>query len=299
MDTSGRPHRGVLTGADMANWQPPVEAPLTYDYGRYTVCKAGPWNQGPTRKLTNPIATYYYLDNGARIAKTGETDYAPAYSPNGQQVAYVRATWIEDTAAPMARQPSVLDLRIVNTDGSNDLQVIRLTQGDYVTRLSWSRDGTQLVFDAGHQLIQSGIPANLVDPATDALRSEKAQVEEQLTQSREECAALLEEMAILKKQVESTWASERMANALLRERINDVAAEVARLASALEGPNSTIDALLAAETSRGLSTAAPVAGAGNVEMAEPSDTGNLADRIRALQTHASRLPHSDDPKKHN
>jgi gamma-glutamyltranspeptidase/glutathione hydrolase len=47
MDTSGRRHRGVLTGADMAAWRPRIEAPLTYDYGRYTVCKAGPWNQGP------------------------------------------------------------------------------------------------------------------------------------------------------------------------------------------------------------------------------------------------------------
>src|SRR5258708_4784758 len=47
MDTSGTPHRGVLTGADMANWLPPLEAPLTYAYGRYTVCQAGPWNQVP------------------------------------------------------------------------------------------------------------------------------------------------------------------------------------------------------------------------------------------------------------
>jgi gamma-glutamyltranspeptidase/glutathione hydrolase len=47
MDTSGRPHRGVLTAADMARWTPRVEAPLTYDYGRYTVCKTGPWGQGP------------------------------------------------------------------------------------------------------------------------------------------------------------------------------------------------------------------------------------------------------------
>jgi gamma-glutamyltranspeptidase / glutathione hydrolase len=47
MDTSGRAHRGVLTGADMAAWQPRIEAPLAYDYGRYRVCKAGPWNQGP------------------------------------------------------------------------------------------------------------------------------------------------------------------------------------------------------------------------------------------------------------
>jgi gamma-glutamyltranspeptidase / glutathione hydrolase len=47
MDTSGERHRGVLTGGDMARWTPRLEAPLTYDYGRYTVCKTGPWGQGP------------------------------------------------------------------------------------------------------------------------------------------------------------------------------------------------------------------------------------------------------------
>ncbi len=47
MDTSGRRHRGVLTADDMARWSPHVEAPLTYDYHGYTVCKTGPWGQGP------------------------------------------------------------------------------------------------------------------------------------------------------------------------------------------------------------------------------------------------------------
>jgi gamma-glutamyltranspeptidase / glutathione hydrolase len=47
MDTSGRKHRGVLTADDMARWTPHIEPPLTYDYGRYTVCKTGPWGQGP------------------------------------------------------------------------------------------------------------------------------------------------------------------------------------------------------------------------------------------------------------
>jgi gamma-glutamyltranspeptidase/glutathione hydrolase len=47
MDSSGARHRGVLTADDMARWVPPVEAPLTYDYCRYTVCKTGPWGQGP------------------------------------------------------------------------------------------------------------------------------------------------------------------------------------------------------------------------------------------------------------
>jgi len=46
MDTSGKPHKGVLTGQDMATWEAGLEAPLTYDYGAYTVCKA-PWSQGP------------------------------------------------------------------------------------------------------------------------------------------------------------------------------------------------------------------------------------------------------------
>jgi gamma-glutamyltranspeptidase/glutathione hydrolase len=46
MDVSGNPHKGVLTGDDIAKWEADLEAPLTYDYGRYTVCKP-PWSQGP------------------------------------------------------------------------------------------------------------------------------------------------------------------------------------------------------------------------------------------------------------
>ncbi len=47
MDVSGEHHGGLLTGEDMAKWQAHSEPPLTYDYGRYTVCKPGVWSQGP------------------------------------------------------------------------------------------------------------------------------------------------------------------------------------------------------------------------------------------------------------
>src|SRR6201987_5463853 len=47
LDVSGNRHRGVLTAHDMATWQPRIEEPVTYDYGAYTVCKPGPWSQGP------------------------------------------------------------------------------------------------------------------------------------------------------------------------------------------------------------------------------------------------------------
>lgn len=47
MDTSGRRHCGLLTADDMSAWAPHTEDPVTYDYGRYRVCKAGFWSQGP------------------------------------------------------------------------------------------------------------------------------------------------------------------------------------------------------------------------------------------------------------
>jgi gamma-glutamyltranspeptidase/glutathione hydrolase len=63
MDVTGEHHRGVLTGADMARWQAHVEAPLAYDYGRYTVCKAGVWSQGPVMLQQLALLQGYNLDD--------------------------------------------------------------------------------------------------------------------------------------------------------------------------------------------------------------------------------------------
>jgi gamma-glutamyltranspeptidase/glutathione hydrolase len=61
MDTSGAPHKGVLTGQDMATWEAGLEAPLTYDYGRYTVCKP-PWSQGPVTLQQLALLKGFNLD---------------------------------------------------------------------------------------------------------------------------------------------------------------------------------------------------------------------------------------------
>jgi gamma-glutamyltranspeptidase/glutathione hydrolase len=47
MDVTGRPHRALLTGADLAAWRASAEEPVRYDYAGLTVCKTGPWGQGP------------------------------------------------------------------------------------------------------------------------------------------------------------------------------------------------------------------------------------------------------------
>jgi chromosome segregation ATPase len=120
-------------------------------------------------------------------------------------------------------------------------------------------------------------------PALEKLKTD------QLRLARDERAKLQRDVNAIQQQAESSWATERMENALLRERINDIAAEVAKLAMQLEGPNSPIEAMLAAEPAAAkppkpandLANGAAAAGG-------PPQGGTLAERIRALQSHASR-----------
>ncbi|MBK5957966.1 hypothetical protein CCR97_07050 [Rhodoplanes elegans] len=115
-------------------------------------------------------------------------------------------------------------------------------------------------------------------------RGEAARLEQELAAARAENARLQQELVTLRKGTEDSWAAERLETALLRERINDVAAEVVRLTMALEGDASPITAILAddrpaEDRSAGGRAAADGAARG----------GDLVSRIRALQARASRV----------
>ena len=69
LDVSGSRHRGVLTADDMAKWQPRIEEPVTYTYGRYTVCKPGAWSQGPVMLQQLALLKGFDLD---RLDPTGD-----------------------------------------------------------------------------------------------------------------------------------------------------------------------------------------------------------------------------------
>ncbi|MGW2377903.1 gamma-glutamyltransferase family protein [Kitasatospora sp. NPDC001683] len=47
LDATGRRHRGLLTGDDLARWMPPTENTTSYHYQGLDVHKPGPWSQGP------------------------------------------------------------------------------------------------------------------------------------------------------------------------------------------------------------------------------------------------------------
>ncbi|MFF7965036.1 gamma-glutamyltransferase family protein [Streptomyces sp. NPDC007903] len=48
LDSSGAHHTGTLTETDLVDWAATYEAPATYDWNGWTLCKAGPWSQGPS-----------------------------------------------------------------------------------------------------------------------------------------------------------------------------------------------------------------------------------------------------------
>ena len=120
-DGTGEKHAGLLRYEDMARWQPTVEAPLTLDFGRYTVAKCGFWSQGPSFLQQIGMLRHAQLDQHAphtagfvhRIAEAAKLAMAdrlawygtaPGFQPEAQAVLlsedYLQARW--DGVGPRA-----------------------------------------------------------------------------------------------------------------------------------------------------------------------------------------------------
>jgi chromosome segregation ATPase len=174
----------------------------------------------------------------------------------------------------------------------NDLETRLATQGKLLAERDYENNQLRQSHEAAERTAQD-LRAEIValnggkSPAIEKLRSEKIAVEEQLRVARDERTRLQRDINAIQQQAESSWATERMENALLRERINDIAAEVAKLAMQLEGPDSQIEAMLAAEPAMPARMPRPSNGAVANGGAHEGG-GTLAERIRALQSHASR-----------
>jgi chromosome segregation ATPase len=178
----------------------------------------------------------------------------------------------------------------------NDLEARLATQGKLLAEREFENNQLKQANEAAERTMKelrteiAALNEGGKSAGAEKLRAEKAALEEQLRVTRDERSKLQRDINAIQQQAESSWATERMENALLRERINDIAAEVAKLAIQLEGPNSAIEAMLvAAEPSTPPKPAPKPANANSATPAPaPEGGGTLAERIRALQSHASR-----------
>lgn len=176
----------------------------------------------------------------------------------------------------------------------NDLEARLATQGKLLAEREFENNQLKQASNAAERTAKelrveiAALSQSGNSPMIEKLRTEKAAVEEQLRVARDERAKLQRDINAIQQQAESSWATERMENALLRERINDIAAEVAKLAIQLEGPNSAIEAMLAAEPAAPKAPARPANDTVAANSGPSEGGGTLAERIRALQSHASR-----------
>ena len=122
----------------------------------------------------------------------------------------------------------------------------------------------------------SGATGADVEKAMARLNADRTRLEERLTTLTRENKKLRGDVASLERSKSEEWDEERRGNALLREQINDLAAEVVNLTLMLDGPDSPIRKALAQPPG------------GHVAGAAPTDAiVSLADRVRALQKAAA------------
>ncbi|GEM_PF-2054899 len=113
------------------------------------------------RRLTSPLARFDAFIDVSTLIFSGITphDYAPAIAPNGQQVAYIQHLLRQDNrfdGAGIAPLPAICSIRVVNYDGSGDREILRLNEGLWVTRVSWSPDSSRIAFDLAPQVVLNG-----------------------------------------------------------------------------------------------------------------------------------------------
>ncbi|MGW4543195.1 gamma-glutamyltransferase family protein [Streptomyces chartreusis] len=96
LDTSGERHSGTLTAADLAGWSATYEAPATYAWNGWTVCKAGPWSQGPV--LLQQLALL-----PPELPRYGSADYVHLLIEGCKLAMADREAWYGDAAeVPLA-----------------------------------------------------------------------------------------------------------------------------------------------------------------------------------------------------
>jgi chromosome segregation ATPase len=143
------------------------------------------------------------------------------------------------------KETEMLSTRVTDLDNRLAMQGKILAEREYENNLL--RQQAEAAKQTEQKLREDMTSGAGNSAAVEKLRAEKTSLEEQLGVARDERAKLQRDINLIQQQAESSWSTERMENALLRERINDIAAEVAKLAVTLEGPDSPIEAILASE----------------------------------------------------
>ena len=113
-----------------------------------------------------------------------------------------------------------------------------------------------------------------LDKARHTFNAERDRLEHQIAGLLSQNEELKDQMVAFERSKTYEWTDDRRESAMLREQMNDLAAEVVNLTAMLDGPDSPIKVALASPPASATGTSG-------------SNVASLADRVRALQKAAS------------
>ncbi|MEM9732761.1 MAG: hypothetical protein AAF903_04645 [Pseudomonadota bacterium] len=197
-----------------------------------------------------------------------------------------RAEGAEEKIAKLQTQLADMEIRLERRD--SDLTALRAKSGNSsseVSRLQKTLDKTLAekvkleaeLSDAAlrtEALLKDASEEN-VENAIASFESDRRRATDRITELEKERDALKVELSTMQMASGEDWELERRENAIVRERINDLAAQVTAMTAALEGPDSPINQALGKQEG----VFSKVKGKGKPKI----QVETLADRIRALQ----------------
>ncbi len=151
-----------------------------------------------------------------------------------------------------------------DTEGDLQAQIASLV----AERTALERDKAELAEEVA--TYTSGSKTRDMEKRFAKLSSDRDALEERLRTVTRDNRKLKVDVAVHERTKSDEWSGERRQSEMLREQMNELAAEVVRLTAVLEGPNSPIELAL------GAADDAPV-----------GKSGSLADKVRALQKAAA------------
>lgn len=128
-----------------------------------------------------------------------------------------------------------------------------------------------LLEDASNENVQAAMATINAD------MEEKIKNVKDLEKERDE---LKDQLNLLSANANTNWSDERQDNAVLRERINDMAAQIAAMTAQVEGKSSPIHKIVKSEKP-------PKKASANDKTTQADNTISLAERIRAIQQAAN------------
>ena len=214
------------------------------------------------------------LSKELKAAKTAHDKEAKRAQALDEKVTRLQASMADMEGRLERRDKDIAKLRNKSGDSGSQVQELQKeidTLHSQNTDLQAEVAQTTLRMEA---LLKDASGEN-IENAVATFESERKDLQKALSTAEAERDALKIELNALQLANGDDWDEERRENAIMRERINDLAAQVTAMTASLEGPDSAIH--------KALGKSKATSKKRNSKSAKSDQPKNLADRIRALQ----------------